>query len=453
MAASLRDRQHELARHAVLPEDPRVTQTTDRHRRTILSVLLVCALLFIGFLVFAYRPAIAEIAPPPRGTFAAAEIDRGAALALIGNCTSCHSAAGGRPFAGGVPIKTQFGTLHGTNITPDPVTGIGRWSEAAFARAMREGVARDGSHLYPAFPYDHFSSIADPDIHALYAYLMTRTPVRAEAPANRLIPPLGFRPLLAGWKLLFFRPARFTPAPQHDALWNRGAYLGEALAHCSGCHSPRGALGDEKRNRPYDGGWAEGWYAPPLNASSPAVRAWTAERLHTYLRTGLSSTHAAAAGPMGEVARNLAQVPDADVRAIAAYYASLLAGAPASRHEPALPDRKPAATTVQPEGAALFAGACAACHEPGAPMIVAGRPPLSLGTQFHENNPRDLIQTILHGVSPPVGARGPYMPAFRGTLTDAQVAKVVAYLQARYGSVRWSNLDREVAKARKEGQQ
>jgi len=428
------------------------TGTGFRRYRAVLVVVLVCVALFAGFLVFAHRAAIAEQAPPPRTAFSQAEIAHGATLARIGNCTSCHTAAGGRPFAGGVPIATQFGTLHGTNITPDPATGIGRWSERAFVRAMREGVARDGNHLYPAFPYDHFSGISDADLRALYAYLMTRTPVRADAPANRLIPPLGFRPLLAGWKLLFFRPARFTPDPQHDAQWNRGAYLGESLAHCSGCHSPRGALGNEQRDHPYGGGWAEGWYAPPLDASSPAVRAWTAERLYTYLRTGLSTTHAAAAGPMGEVARNLAQVPEADVRAIAAYYASGMAGARASHHEPPLADRKPAATKAEPEGAALFAGACAACHEPGAPMMVAGRPPLPLGSQFHEDNPRDLIQTILKGVSPPVGAKGPYMPAFDNTLSDRQIARIVAYLQTRYGSTHWRDLEKAVAKARKEGQ-
>jgi mono/diheme cytochrome c family protein len=282
---------------------------------------------------------------------------------------------------------------------------------------------------------------------------MTRTPVRGEAPANRLIPPLGFRPLLAGWKLLFFRPASFTPDPRHDAVWNRGAYLGEGVAHCGGCHSPRGALGDEKRDQAYAGGWAEGWYAPPLNATSPAVRAWTAERLYTYLRTGLSTTHAAAAGPMGEVAQNLAQVPEPDVRAIATYYTSQMAGARASRHEPTLTDRKRAASRAQAEGAALFAGACAACHEPGAPMIVAGRPPLPFGTQFHEDTPRDMIQTILNGVSPPVGARGPYMPAFRQTLTDQQITHLVAYLQARYGTVPWRKVDKEVSKARKDSQQ
>jgi nicotinate dehydrogenase subunit B len=427
--------------------------TRPGRRGRIVGIIVAAGIvLFAGFLAFAHRPAIAEVAPPPRAAFASAAIRQGAALALIGNCTSCHSAAGGRPYAGGVPIATPFGTLHGSNITPDADTGIGRWSQAAFTRAMRDGVARDGSHLYPAFPYDHLSSLTDADLGALYAFLMTREPVSAVPPANRLIPPLGFRPLLAGWKLLFFRPRAFTPDPRHDALWNRGAYLGEGLAHCGGCHSPRGALGEERRDQAYAGGWAEGWYAPPIGATSPAVRAWTADRLHDYLRTGLSTTHAAAAGPMGEVARNLSQAPDADVRAIAAYYASLMATAPAARAEPPLPDRKAAATAAQPQGAALFMGACSTCHEPGAPMMVAGRPALPLGSQFHEATPRDLIQTILKGVSPPVGAQGPYMPAFGATLTDGQIAQVVAYLQVRYGSTRSPQLERDVAKARKEGQ-
>lgn len=424
-----------------------------RRRYRVISVGLAClGLLFVAILVLAHRPAIAESRPLGAEAFASAEINRGAELARLGNCTSCHTPSGGRPFAGGVALSTQFGTLYGSNITPDQDTGIGRWSEIAFARAMREGVARDGSHLYPAFPYDHFSSITDADLRALYAYLMTRTPVRADPPANRLIPPLGFRPLLAGWKLLFFRPGPFHPDPRRDATWNRGAYLGEGLAHCGGCHSPRGALGNEKRDRAYSGGWAEGWYAPPLNASSPAVRAWTADRLYNYLRTGLSTTHAAAAGPMGEVAQNLAQVPEADVRAIAVYYAALMADARASRREPPLPDRDAAARAHQPRGAAIFAGACASCHEPGAPMSVAGRPLLPLGSQFHENNPRDLIQTILKGVSPPVSAAGPYMPPFGETLTDDQVVQLIAYLQERYGTVRWESLQKEVARARKEGQ-
>ena len=421
-------------------------------RRILIALAVVIAALSGVFLLFAYRSAISEITPPGRSAFALADIRRGSELALIGNCTSCHSAALGRPYAGGVPIKTQFGTLYGSNITPDPDRGIGRWSEAAFVRAMREGVARDGSHLYPAFPYNHFTQITDADLHALYAFLMTRQPVHTAPPANRLIPPLGFRPLLAGWKLLFFRAQRFSPDPRADAQVNRGAYMGEALAHCGGCHTPRGPLGNEQRDQAYSGGYAEGWYAPPLDASSPAVRAWSAERLHEYLMTGLSASHAAAAGPMGEVSRNLAQVSDEEVRALSAYYAKLLSKAPAARREPELIDRSAGAARTHPQGAALFRGACAACHEAGAPMMQAGRPALSLGTQFHELTPLSTIQTIIRGVRPPVGAQGPYMPPFGQTLTDRQVADIVAYLQARYGTVQWDDLDKQVAKARKEGQ-
>lgn len=163
-------------------------------------------------------------------------------------------------------------------------------------------------------------------------------------------------------------------------------------------------------------------------------------------------SHAAAAGTMGEVAHNLAQVSDEDVRAIAAPYATLLAKAPAARHEPALPDHEVAATRAHPQGAALFAGACAVCHAPGVPMMQAGRPALPLGSQFHQQTPLDMIQIILRGLSSPAGTQGPYMPAFGDTLSDAQVAEVAAYLQARYGTVRWPDLNKNVAKARKEGQ-
>ena len=407
---------------------------------------LAAAMALLLLAVFgAHRPAMPQAVPP--SAFPIERVAEGAALARIGNCASCHTAPGGRAFAGGVPLRTPFGTIYGSNITPDAETGIGRWSLAAFTRAMREGVARDGSHLYPAFPYDHFSRLTDDDVAALYAFLMTRDAVSAAPPRNRLIPPLGFRPVIAGWKLLFFHPAA-TAAPG-----DRGAYLAEGLAHCGACHSPRNALQAERRDRAYAGGWAEGWYAPPLDGSSPAVRAWTAQRLYTYLRTGLSPSHAAAAGPMGEVTYNLARAPEADVRAIAGYFAARMRQAPAGRVEPALADRAAEAARAHPQGAALFTGACAACHQPGAPMMVEGGPPLPLGSPLHESNPRDTIQIILKGLNPPTGSAGPYMPAFGDAFGDAQIAEIVAYLHARYGSAaQWQGIAKEVAKARKEGQ-
>ncbi|MBC3942622.1 c-type cytochrome [Sphingomonas albertensis] len=390
--------------------------------------------------------------PDPR-LFDAALVARGANLARLGNCVSCHQSAGERPYAGGYPIKTPFGTVYGSNITPDPETGIGKWSPAAFNRAMREGVGRDGSHLYPAFPYTHYANVTDSDLGALYAFLMTRPAVRVVPPANTMIPPLGVRPLLAGWKLLFFRPQPIAADPRQSAAWNRGRYIGETLAHCTACHSPRGLLQQEKRGpEAYDGGWLGGWYAPPINARSPAVRGWTADRLDAYFRTGLSTAHAAAAGPMGPVTYNLARATPADVRALATYYAWQMREAPAARVEPPLPDRRASASQRHPIGARLYEGACAVCHEPGAAMTVAGRPVLPLGTPLHEDNPRDTIQIILQGLHPPVSARGPYMPAYADALDDRQVAEIVAYLQARHGTgPAWKDLEKDVAKAREEG--
>ena len=425
---------------------------TGPHRSRTIALAVVIALLIVvaAFLVAAYRPPIPRIKVPARASFDPQLVDRGAALARIGNCQSCHSAPNGSSYSGGVPIRTVFGTIYGSNITPDPRHGIGNWSLAAFTRAMRKGVARDGSHLYPAFPYDHFTRLSDGDIAALYAFVMTLAPAATDPPANHLVPPLGVRPLIAAWKWIEFKPASITRDPAHDDMWNEGRYLVDALAHCGSCHTPRNGLQAEDRARRFDGAMIDGWYAPPLNVRSPAVRAWTTDRLEIYLRTGLDPHHAAAAGPMRDVATNLARAPVPAVHAIATYIADGMVTAPAARIEPPLIDRGALAARQFPEGATLFAGACATCHEPGAGMIVAGRPQLPLGTPLHEDNPRDVIQIILNGLQPPVGPRGPYMPAFADTLTDAEIAQLVGYLHARYGNgARWDGLEKAIADARK----
>jgi mono/diheme cytochrome c family protein len=376
---------------------------------------------------------------------------RGEQLAKVGNCTGCHTAAGGRMFAGGRPLATPFGTVFATNITPDPETGIGRWSRKAFLRALREGVALDGKLLYPAFPYDHFTHASDADIDALYAFFMTRPPVQARTPANRLKPPFGFRPLIAGWNLLFLRQGPLADDPSQSAEWNRGRALAEGLAHCGGCHTPRNELGAERGDHAYDGGWTDGWYAPPLNASSPAVRPWTGADLYAYLRTGLSATHAAAAGPMGSVTRGLAQASEDDVRAIAVYFAALMAHAPAAQGAPPA-DKGNAVDAAHPEAAALFAGACATCHEPGAPMMQEGRPPLAWGTPLHEDTPNDTIQIIMHGLAPPAGPSGPAMPGYGDSFSDEQLAQITAYLRARFSDKPpWPDIPQAVAQVRKGG--
>src|ERR1035437_10036965 len=157
----------------------------------------------VGAFAIAWRPAIVAIEPPAPQSSDSALVKRGRDLAAIGNCNDCHTVRGGKSFAGGLPVPTPFGTIFSSNITPDPETGIGRWSETAFRRAMRSGVGRDGEHLYPTFPYDHFTNVSDEDDAALYAFLMRREPVPAPARENQLAYPLDYRVLVAGWKLLF----------------------------------------------------------------------------------------------------------------------------------------------------------------------------------------------------------------------------------------------------------
>src|SRR5277367_2675530 len=183
----------------------------------------------------AWRPAISTLDLAAPQTFDAALIKHGRELAALGNCNNCHTVRGGKDFAGGLPVPTPFGTIYSSNITPDAETGIGRWSEQAFQRAMRSGVDREGRHLYPTFPYDHFTNVSDDDDRALYAYLMTRSAVRASDRANDLAFPFNQRFVVAGWKLLFLRGGTYRADNTQSAEWNRGAYLVEGLAHCGAC--------------------------------------------------------------------------------------------------------------------------------------------------------------------------------------------------------------------------
>ena len=188
---------------------------------------------------------------------------------------------------------------------------------------MHDGVDREGHHLYPAFPYDHFTGASDTDLDAVYAYLMTREPVHRDVPAPQLTFPLNNRLAAAAWKLLFLRHGEFVPDKSQSPEWQRGAYLAETFGHCSACHSPRNALGAEKRDEKYAGGIAEGWIGPALNAASPAPAPWTAESAFNYLRHGFDRAHGHVAGPMQEVVEHLRQANEGDVRAMATYIASL----------------------------------------------------------------------------------------------------------------------------------
>jgi mono/diheme cytochrome c family protein len=411
-----------------------------------------------GFAVLAWRPALAEIETPSPSSFAPDVVARGATLAAAGYCSTCHTLPGGQPFGGGYAMKSAFGTIYSTNISPDRETGIGAWSKEAFRRAMHEGVARDGSHLFPAFPYDHFTKISDDDVDAIYAFIMSQKAVHAPAIPNALIPPLGIRALQAGWKLLFFRPGRFEPSPDHDVQWNRGAYLAEALDHCSACHSPRNLLGAEQGGAArYAGAFVDGWFAPPLTSSNPSPSPWTSDELHAYLFEGISRVHGTPAGPMSLAAHSLFVLPQADQDALTRYIASIGGGdarsetiAPATSKALAL-SATDAGRQIDPD-ARFYVVACASCHYTGAGGINPARPDLALNSAVHLSSPDNLIRVILFGIDAAEGAPRLVMPAFGKGLSDADVARLASYLRrTRTDEPPWPKVQETVAALRAQG--
>jgi mono/diheme cytochrome c family protein len=434
----------------------------------LLMLLLVGASIFLAL---AWRSEIAPAARPQVASLDPALVRHGANLAAVGNCIVCHTAPGGKPFAGGLPLPTPFGTIYSTNITPDEGTGIGRWNEAAFQRSMREGVDREGRHLYPAFPYDHFTLVSDEDNRALYAYLMTREAVSAEPPPNELPFPLNVRMVLAGWKLLFFSEGAFQPDPAKDEVWNRGAYLAEGLGHCGACHSPRNILGAEKKgNAHLAGGEAEGWTAYALNATSPAPIPWDLDSLTHYLHTGWEARHGVARGPMAAVNANLGTLPESESRAIATYVASLMgepsaekrqradellaedeAHAPGTLVVSAGSQTVPATHDPADRGAAIYAGACSTCHDAGRPLPYGGLR-LDHSTAISGPTPLNPINVILNGLPAPEGERGPIMPGYRGALDDGQIADLLAYMRRTFSDrPAWDDPTEMIAKARAHG--
>lgn len=428
--------------------------------------LLVAALSLGGC---AGQSALDPINTPARTSFDAASIARGAQLAAVGNCNVCHTASSGRPYAGGRPLKTPFGTVYSTNITPDPETGIGRWSEAAFVRAMRDGLDREGRSLYPAFPYDHFTKLTDDDLKAIYGFIMTREAVHEESRANELRFPFGFRSLISVWKLLFLERGAFQADSSKTPEWNRGAYLVEGLGHCGACHTPRNLLGAEKKGEHLAGGDAEGWHSPALNAASPSPVPWTGEQLQKYLASGLVDQHAITAGPMAPVVHNLSAVPEQDLRSIAAYLATIAGPPGADRQKKsqdalARAERDIAAYPSAPGGASngeaaqnhrsgelIYAGACGTCHDRGRETTSAGALHLSLGTVMTIPTSANLIRIIMNGISPELGEAGRFMPAYANELTDAQIRDLVNYVRVYFGRApAWPDVEAEIKKAREE---
>jgi nicotinate dehydrogenase subunit B len=427
------------------PASPPASPNPFAKRRGVFAgaAALVTAVLGIAAAVLPWR-SIAPIARPDASVYSAATIARGRQLAALGDCAICHTAVNGAINAGGRALETPFGTIYSTNITPDAETGIGAWSYPAFERAMRVGIHRDGRHLYPAFPYTHFAKTTDADLQALYAYLMAQNPVRAEGPSTALAFPFNLRPLMAGWNALFHQGSAFEADATKSASWNRGAYLVEGLGHCGACHSPRNALGAEKAGAYLAGGFTEGWEAPPLTSLSHAPIPWSEDELFAYLRSGESRFHGVAAGPMAPVVKELASLPDQDIRAMAIYLSSFSEKAISKSDQDALAAKLESATntrTTSAIGARLYQGACAVCHQVGGAPLFGSRPSLALNSNLHSATPDNLIQVIAHGIASPASSDLGYMPGFKDSMSIDQVSELVSYLRQQFAPDKPSWID------------
>jgi nicotinate dehydrogenase subunit B len=420
------------------------------------SAAVLAGALGLASALLGWRAALPPAVSGGSTVYSAATIERGRELAAVGNCIGCHTAAGGAPNTGGRAMDTPFGQIYSTNLTPDPETGLGLWSYTAFERSMREGISRDGQHLYPAFPFTSFAKTSDQDLTALYAYLMAQPAVHAPTPPTQLAFPFSVRPLMAAWNALFHDAKPFQPEPTQSAEWNRGAYLVNGLGHCSACHTPRNALGAERGGPAFlAGAVMNGWEAPALTGLSRAPVPWTQAEFYRYLRNGHTEQHGIAAGPMGDIVKELRHLPDTDVQAMARYLASFTeplsdAQSVAQARQVVLAAQQNAPALLS-QGQRLFNGACASCHHDGdGPQLLGINGPLALNSNLHSTRPDNLIRIVLEGIRQPASVDIGFMPAFRDSLNDDQIAALASYMRSRYAPAEpaWPDLSQAVSRSR-----
>jgi alcohol dehydrogenase (quinone), cytochrome c subunit len=395
--------------------------------------LLAAALFILGASAAAHAQSSAT--SPSKGEY----------LARAGDCNACHSVRGGKAFAGGLRMGTPMGVIYTTNITPDPDTGIGSYTLQDFDRAVRSGVAKDGHHLYPAMPYPSYAKISDDDLKELYTFFMTEVPpVKQQNMPDEI--PWYLRPRwpLAIWNLMFAPKGAYVARADHDATWNRGAYLIEGLGHCGACHTPRGFAIQEKALDDSSGAYLQGaeldaWSAPDLRGDvRTGLGGWSAGDIVAFLKSG-HNAKAVAFGSMLDVVNNSTPyLADADISAMADFLKSLPATAEQDKFvyddtaTKALQGGKPPGA-----GAAIYLGSCSACHGTDGKGQAPYMPPLAGNPNVLDADPSSLINLVLNGADPLVvkGIPDAYrMPQFRVQLNDEQIAQALSFVRGAWGN-------------------
>jgi mono/diheme cytochrome c family protein len=382
-------------------------------------------------------------------------IARGRYLTDAADCRACHTAEGGKPFAGGFEFKTEFGTLYSPNITPDKETGIGAWSDADFLKAVREGVDNDGVRLYPAMPYAAFAYLTDEDALAIKAYLFSLAPVKNAAPEDKLSFPYNQRWLMVFWSGMFNPKHRFMPVAEQSPEWNRGAYLAEALAHCGDCHTPRNLLQGLDNKNKFAGADAEGWHAYNITADVPSgIGSWSEAELSQYLATGHANGRGTAGGPMAQAVNlSFAKMTASDMHAMVTYLRTVPAiqssGVAVPKVEPAPANPKEGvAAQIDPYGKEIYEGACASCHGWTGVSLLASRATLTGSRAVNDPSATNVAQMVLSGTQERSADGTIAMPAFGAAYNDREIAAVANYVTARFGTKASSITAEDVRKMR-----
>ncbi|HEX7348637.1 MAG TPA: cytochrome c [Rhodanobacteraceae bacterium] len=384
------------------------------------------------------------------GAPGAAEVERGHYLAIAGDCVSCHTAPGGKPYAGGLPTMTPIGAVISTNITPSKTDGIGNYTLQQFSAAVREGIRADGAHLYPVMPYTEYSQLTNSDVQALYAYFMHGVqPVDSKPPKTRLPFPFNIRMEMAVWNWMFLDKHPFTADPAESPAWNRGAYLVRGPTHCGTCHTPRNLMMAEKSSDALAGGQVDTWFAPNITSdANSGIGNWSEQDIVDYLHSGRAPGKAQeAAGPMAEAIQfSLSHLTQADLQAIAVYLKTVPA-----RHDPA--DTRPVDTwgsayadlasirgkplPKHPDdmsGPQLYDAYCASCHEDqGQGSFDGGLPSLFHNTATGRSNTANLVMVMLDGIHG-YGNGAIRMPGFGSELSNRQIATLGSYVTQHFGN-------------------
>jgi len=372
-------------------------------------------------------------------------VARGDYLTRAADCAACHSTPGGRPFSGGVPFRLPFGTIYSSNITADRQTGIGTWSDDDFVRALHHGIAKDGTHLYPAFPYTSYTAMTRDDAVAIKAYLFSLPAVHAPARQNTLLFPFNQRWTMAFWNLVFVNDHRFRSDPARTPQQNRGAYLATALGHCGECHTPRNLAFAVSDSHALAGAVVQGWHAGNITSDRHfGLGDWSDQQLTAYLGTGHADERGSASGPMAEVVSNSLQyLSSADIAALISYLRTVAPQpgtpgreinlvAPAMAESTAwAPGRQDAQNDL---GARIFEGACASCHQWNGQGQQTPYAALAGSRAVNDPNGTNLVQVLLAGADLRAVHRSAFMPRFSNAYTDQELAAVANYVIAHFGA-------------------